>query len=79
MSEDRTVSVGCGGVLSATSLLVTVGLAYAIETGMVDWSPWWLTLTGAPFVLTVLVSISALLGVAAISGWVASQLRRERR
>ena len=79
MSETRTVSVGCGGLLSATSLLVSVAVAYAIETGIVGWSYWWLALTAAPFVLAVLASITALLGVAAISAWVAQELRQERR
>ena len=36
--QGDTVRIGCSGLLSATSLVVTVALAYAIETGHVSWS-----------------------------------------
>ena len=63
------------GILPAASLVVSAGIAYAIETGAVGWSYWWLVLTGAPFVLTVLATAGALLGVAGIFACAARRLR----
>ena len=66
------------GILSAASLIVSVAIAYAIETGLVSWSWswWWLALTAAPFVAAVLVTTGTLLGIAAIFAWAARQMRR---
>ena len=71
--QGDTVRIGCSGLLSATSLVVTVALAYAIETGHVSWSWWWLVATGAPFALTVLATTGALVGVAALVAWLRRQ------
>ena len=64
------------GILAAASLIVSAAIAYAIETGLVSWSWWWLALTAAPFVATVLVTTGALLGITAVFAWVARQMRR---
>ena len=56
-----------GGLTASVLLVVSAAIAYAIETGLVDWSWWWLALTGAPFVVYV----------AAVSA-IAAMIRRER-
>ena len=55
---------GGGSFLGATSLVVSVALAYAIETGLVSWSRWWLVATGAPFALAVLSTVAATIVIA---------------
>ena len=52
------------GLTASVSLVVSAAIAYAIETGRVGWSWWWLALTGAPFVVYVAALAVALVGLA---------------
>ena len=73
MTDEHDINIRGGGILSATSLVVTAALAYAIETGHVSWSWWWLVATGAPFALTVLSTTGALVGIGALIVWLRRQ------
>ena len=73
---------GSSGLTASASLVVSAAIAYAIETGLVGWSWWWLALTGAPFVVYAVVSVLALLGLAiggpAIVKWWAKRLEGDQ-
>ncbi len=76
MSDEKSGS----GLTAATSLVVSVAIAYAIETGLVGWSWWWLALTGAPFAFYVVVLVALVGGGAGFAGFAGFKaLRRKRR
>ncbi len=60
----RPGSGNYGPVLGAASLVSSVAIAFAIETGWVSWSWWWLVLTGAPFALGMLALAFGLVAIA---------------
>ena len=80
MSNNRN-GPATSGLTASVSLVVSAAIAYAIETGLVGWSWWWLALTGAPFVVYVAalaVALVGLVGIASAVSVIGAMIRRER-